>query len=589
MKRVARRAFAGLVLALGVATMIAFAVPELVLLGLFFFIVPGLILGASPTVLFYLLVLATPWVVLRPANKAVATAVAIATALGIAYGVPSVVNERTQQKLDAAAQTDIVPATPIAPARTIALLPEGGYSQPAGYCSDLCLLLLYNGVAERVISLAPEGQRAEPTLFRIERRATCDAARIRGRTWMPERTAEAIVNSARLRVAAGECMIGEPPGDAVPDLAIIRRAEVVEARDRDRLALRAGHIDSYSVEVSAGDAVLARIAERRTRMLLSPLFLNLPMSGGGGGFEVGEWEWGRRETGDATLDILEALRRVTGFNLSVPAGADVPATTSIPAGTNLDQLRQHVDALLDDVTIIGSDARFALIGDYYKTLDSAGLQPGDAERLVRLIGDDRVQDFVAFPRAALEIDDAAERFRGPLLARLSRVPVEQRSVTYALQEIAGELPPGAYSNDYAELDGLLATREGLLRFPAFIPRLADRGNAVVPRLLSIMREFPGGSLEADKNWRPGGVAAGALQGLCMLGLDAASALPELRQIAAQGIVAPNMQRTDGWRMSMIKIGAEASEFEKPANVSGTQSRYEEQLARDAQRRSCTSF
>jgi hypothetical protein len=587
----ATRVFPALLLTLGVASAVAFAVPDLVLLGLFLFILPGLILGLSPTILFYLLIFAAPFLVLRRANKVLAVAAGAAAVLAIAFGVPWVVNEKTEQALDAAVQSDVVPATPIPPARTIALLPEGGYNRS---CVDLCLLILYNGVAERVISPALAQQRTrQPTLFRIERRATCDAGPIGGRTWTSEDTALAIAHAARLREAAGECLIAEPPGDAVPDLTIIRRDDTVRTRDWDRLVLRASHIDSHSVEVTAGGSVLARIGERKARMLLAPLFLNLPMSGGGGGFQVGPWEWGRRDTDSPQLDVLSALGRLTSFDLSIPRGTDlgVPSGTdlAVPSGTALDPLRQRIDAVLDDVTAVRSDGRFALIGDYYKALDDSGLQPGDSERLVRLIADDRVQLFQRFPPAALRLDDAAERFRGPLLARLSRLPAEQRDATYTLQQIAGRLPPGAYRDDYAVLDALLATREGLLRFPALIPRLVDRGNAVVPRLLAIMREFRGGSLKADDHWRSGGVAAAALQGLCMLGPDAAAALPELRQIAAQGVIPPNMQRGDRWRMSMVKIGAEASEFEKPSNVSGTQSRYEERMARDAQRRSCTSF
>ena len=42
-------------------------------------------------------------------------------------------------------------------------------------------------------------------------------------------------------------------------------------------------------------------------------------------------------------------------------------------------------------------------------------------------------------------------------------------------------------------------------------------------------------------------------------------------------------------MSLVKIGAQPSEFEKPSNVSGTQRNYEQRLAKAAQERSCTSF
>src|SRR4029079_14949630 len=147
-----------------------------------------------------------------------------------------------------------------------------------------------------------------------------------------------------------------------------------------------------------------------------------------------------------------------------------------------------------------------------------------------------------------------ERFRGPLLDRISRRATDPEDATYVLQKLAARLPPGAYRENYAELDALLATREGRVRFAALIPRVADRGTGAIPRLLAIMRESsesenPGSNRAArggrkrrnDDNWRSGGVAAAALQGLCMLGRDAAPALPELRRIEADGILPPNMR------------------------------------------------
>jgi hypothetical protein len=75
----------------------------------------------------------------------------------------------------------------------------------------------------------------------------------------------------------------------------------------------------------------------------------------------------------------------------------------------------------------------------------------------------------------------------------------------------------------------------------------------------------------------------------MLGRDAASALPELRQIAADRLTPSGVERMDRWRMTLIKLGAQPSAFKKPSNVSGSQSRYETGLGKDAQQRSCTSF
>src|ERR1700752_1188178 len=93
----------GLLLTLTVTSAIAFAAPSLVLMGLFLFILPGMILGLSPTALFYLLIFTVPWLVLRPVNRMFALAAGAAAALAIAFGVPPVMNERTQQALDAAA------------------------------------------------------------------------------------------------------------------------------------------------------------------------------------------------------------------------------------------------------------------------------------------------------------------------------------------------------------------------------------------------------------------------------------------------------------------------------------------------------
>ena len=276
MKSFSTRVLVGLLLTLSVTSAIALAVPDLVLLGLFFFILPGLILLLSPTLLLYLVIFTVPWFALRSANQRFAGVAGLAAALAVAFGVPIVVNQQTRQALDAVARSEIVPATPIAPARTIALLPDRRYNLE--YCTDLCALLLYNGVAERIIPLGTPEPRWKPILFRIERRSSCDAPRLADRrVWTTdERTADAIAEAVRLRVAAGECLIAEPLGDAVPDLTITHKIDATARRDRDLLALRAGHVDTDTIEVTAGSSVVARIAERRTRMLISPLFLISP-------------------------------------------------------------------------------------------------------------------------------------------------------------------------------------------------------------------------------------------------------------------------------------------------------------------------
>lgn len=517
------------------------------------------------------------WFGLRRISRGLAVSIGSAAVIALAWAVPAFLNSGMQAAL-LAARHEIIPAAPIGPAQTIALqhLPGiGSY----GSCDDLCQTLLYNRVADRVIVLVPPmaepagGLPARtppaPTAFRIAAAASCSIARVErslGINWTDR--GPTIAQAVRQRIAGGECLVGEPAPDVSPDLTIRRTAHGTEEAP-DRLALRAGRVATMALEILAGDQVVARIEEHRTRRVALPLHLR-PY---GGGRTVEGLEWARHDVpanSSWSTDMVPALRRVTRFDLEVPRG------------TEQADLRRRIDAALTDPARPASDGAFALVRDYFEAVRRHGPQSGDLERLLQLVGDDRVTTFSWFPtREAFGTADSAALLREALLDRLVRLSdMPHGEASRGLQRVAGALLPGTLREPDHRVDALLAPVATRGWYPALIRRLGDRGPASVHTLLAIIRDDAG---EGGRR-RPAGPdwpTPAALEGLCLAGDPAA--LPALRQMQADETIPATLLERDTWRALFVRLGAPVAEFNKPANLTDTPELYRQRLERDARR------
>ncbi len=135
----------------GVITAAVFAMPDLVTIGLFLLILPGVLLAITPTIFLYLMAFSLPWFLLSQRGLATGALSGLATVAWIGVGLPLMLNGRTSQWLSDAQAKEAAPSTRIATARIVGLQPQSGSTKDG--CSDLCQTLLYNSSVERVVLL----------------------------------------------------------------------------------------------------------------------------------------------------------------------------------------------------------------------------------------------------------------------------------------------------------------------------------------------------------------------------------------------------------------------------------------------------
>lgn len=562
----------------GGAALLTFLVPSVIVVAALALIIPGLVLAAMPTVFLYTAIFSAAWFGLRRLNTFVAGAVGMAAVGAVAVLLPEAINTIAAARMEEAAARDREPPIPVGRADRIGLQ-VGGETWAPDRCNDLCLLLLLNGAADEIVVLArsdappPPRSRPEPrrpTTFRLIPAATCPGAEAiigggSSQSWTKQATE--IAKAARLRMASGTCLSGSPAGETQPDLVIRRVVERI-GTSPGRLALAPSAVEIDAVEIVAGGALLARASSRRSATLSVPLYL----SPYGYGMSLDGWEWTRNGNRRDALDVVAALKRLTSFDLEVPRAPDAA------------ELRARLDAALDNPALPADHPAFQLIADYYDALRKEHLKPDDRERLIRLIADDRVSQFSFFPYEAIRTAEGPA-LKNAILDRLLRLQAHRADPTYrSLESFTRTLPDRSFREPDPRVDTLLAALPGRSSAPNLVYRLADQGPTVAGRLVAIMREgwtaAPSDTKRRRANSDAG--ASAALGALCQIAPNVTASLPELRALAAEGVVPPATLEDDLWRVTLIRLGADASEFDKPKGRGGTVEQYRDRI----QRRGC---
>jgi len=209
----------------GMITAAVFAMPDLVAIGLFLLILPGVLLGITPTVFLYLMAFSLPWFLLSQRSIVIGALGGLAAIAWVGFWLP-ILNGRTSQWLSDAQAKEAATSTRIAAARVVALQSVSGSAQDG--CSDLCQTLLYNGSVERVVLLPGKnnGANGQSISFRVEQKSSCRDAdpklqsRGWGNTWLKDSGQSKIAQTVRLRIADGECLVKEEQWSGLPDLVL---------------------------------------------------------------------------------------------------------------------------------------------------------------------------------------------------------------------------------------------------------------------------------------------------------------------------------------------------------------------------------
>src|SRR5258708_2177448 len=216
----------------GVITVAVFAMPDLITIGLFLLVLPGVLLAITPTVFLYLMAFSLPWFLLSQRGIAISALGGLAAVAWVGFGLPSILNWRTSQWLFDAQAKEAAPSTRIAAGRIVALQPLSGSAKKG--CSDLCQTLLFNSPVDRRVLLPGKsmgGTHGHSISFRVERRSSCPDTDPRlqsggwGNTWLKDSGQSKIAQTVRLRIADGECLVKEEEWSGSPDLVLQRIKE----------------------------------------------------------------------------------------------------------------------------------------------------------------------------------------------------------------------------------------------------------------------------------------------------------------------------------------------------------------------------
>jgi hypothetical protein len=542
-------------LVLGGLTAVLFVAPNLVIIGYFFLIVPGIILTFTPSVFLYLLLFGIGWFGLRGKPPLVAAGTGLALVIAVGWLLPEVLNEAAREELAGAFRREVV--EPHAPRswRTVALQTVGPTAQ--GECNDVCRLLLFNGEVERVLVLnAPDapaaGRRTSPpptpALFRIERSGSCAADKNKYRSrfgdqWLERRKMDEIDRAVRLRAATGECLMMEPAGGTVADLTVrlLRQREPAGG-----LRLLPATVNANGIELNVGGRVVLRRVNLKASLYNRPLHLE-PIQNG---LEMSGWKWGRREfVSGKEVDVEQALREGAGFQLDPLSGVSPK------------QLRAELNAALDRRELPADDAVFLLVEDFLKELRE-NISPEEAALVARVIRDSRFTAFGLLGDSILQHHNVAGPALDAMLDRLQELSREKGFRRYRqLEERIDALPPGALRAPDPRGEALLADEEVRAASPHLVVRLAERGPSAAPVLVGYMKSrWTPQQLRRDGYDRD---AQAALAGLCRIGVDARDYLPELRRWEQSGQLPAHLPASANWRATLIALGAIPDEFTPP--------------------------
>jgi hypothetical protein len=281
---------------IGVVAAAVMTVPQIVLLGLAAGILPGYILGITPSLFCYSLV----WWPIRgvllkagllagldPAQRFLhwtAGTAAVAITLIPAVLVPRAFNVSIELAATALCAEDHENAGPIAFPTVVALRLPRSYVQ-INLCEALCQHLLYNGVVSRVIVGQVNGPDASipppPNAYWIERRDRCPEPDISifQVAWPTDFPLEqgGPLTRVRARIAAGECLLRdqgtiEEAGATITVRQLKKGASIFDTP----WSLEPDTVEATRLEIVESDGrVLYRRTEVTTHPLMVPLLIDV--------------------------------------------------------------------------------------------------------------------------------------------------------------------------------------------------------------------------------------------------------------------------------------------------------------------------
>jgi hypothetical protein len=537
----------------GFLTLIAVGIPQLVGIGFWFLVVPGLILALAPTVFLYT---ATFAIVRRylPITHAVAlNLIAAFITLGLGVLVTLPVALAGWLAFNRAATGDVVPHNRVVIGGNVLLSSDETRTEYiAGKrqvpCDALCAALLDTpGVGTVTIAhtdsptsyrLVPKGEAGSNAMRptspeQILQYLPAKPAPSDRRDYQAEMAArKARENAITARwglLLANDVTLSMVPSPQHHDLTIT--LTLTGPRGSHEVAVK-----QVEVRDQEGRVLLRRQHVTATRLFV-PLLV-LPYD------PFGSAKWGLARMDLATSDRLGDISAITAlFDETTLARPSEPgdAVTSMVAS-----IRDRLAAALMQP---GAPADLSLANPWLATINWQSINDGDIELLGKLIADARVIDLPRLYEGAT--NSVRAEHRDAIVARLVN-PATLPQLRNRLDTLVRFMPPGTFAVPTPDEFALLHNPLLRLNAPGLVQRLADQGKAGVPELVRILQE----DVRAEPWATRKEVLAAVRRALIRLGPDAASALPAVIELFDQPDtpLANLSNEMTEWRVAMVRMG-----------------------------------
>ncbi len=582
----------------GGLTLLVVLCPRLIVAGLFFFILPGVILGYAAPAFSLALVFALSWPTLEAALGFLpAIPAAVLLWLGVMSLLAWLANFPAMRRVRRLALPDIVPDGPVVLAGRVRLdLSDvgtdivdgwGGENDRRARCDGLCLALLTTpGVESVTVISAWLGQRDIPEedgalspaacTYRLVPRGTAAAPVIPSFETILLQGIEdfrALATEWQLRLSVDEDLVAERPS-AGHDMVI---ADLCNRKGRFRMgvwSLGPSPVAVHEVQIRRrGEARPVLRLRAVTTKMLGRLLLPEP-SGGLTDFTFG-WKrvrWSSRREGDG-LYLARVLQNWTNLAL-----ASDEATTA-------ERAARRLAAMVEDPAITRRDAGWSLMEAYFTSL-RRGVTARDLDLLPRLLRDRRLTQVEGIWDVMHGLGPQAGILREPLVERLATLDAEERDLWRPFNGALYKLPPGTFAEPTPLEEALLADPVRRLRVPGLVGRLHDRGKAAVPLLIAIAerRDVFDQSLDYRSFERvaASAVLAATRTALAILGPEAAAALPAMMRLHEK-CAGKRWSKDYDWVLMLVRLGQPPESFEKPSGAGGSNEGYHIRLGHDAAR------
>lgn len=592
----------------GITTALVLMMPWLVVLGFFALILPGLILGWTPTAFLWGLGFALPWYLLRPIlgdYLAIVPAMLMAAAIFWFGPQPSFLQSRA--RLAQTIRPEIVPAAPIRLAghvrvdvvsRELEQDPPGvPYDRAASerrpyVCDALCAALLATpGVKSVTVNAHGYSEQAGAALtphartFRVVPRSDCAQPTVRPRNADAlglDRPSRGIVKAAGgfvatrqaewdVRLSTTDCIVAEAPRTE-HDFIIREHSYRAFAADPPRST--SWSLGPLSVSVERLDVTDGTGTPLLSKTLASTQALKRPLHiAAAGGLDNFRFEWGRKRLSngsDYQLSANQLLADHTNLRTEADRAAIVRAS------------RERLAQALDDATLPASDPAFRLAEPWLRSLEGQTATDGDARLLVRAIRDPRVTNVDGIWGAIKALGDRAADLRAPMVERIASADLSMGEPPKSIGRALNSLPPGTFVSMTETERSILADPQRRVLAPGLISRQSDRGAAAEPVLLEMLdyhlRKI------ADNKRKRGASSDGDLvvvdrvrMAFCQLGPAASAALPVIDALTSQGLVDRRFAEDREWHLMLARMGKPIEDIPKPQNLSGSEAQFHRNL------------